>query len=478
MITRSSTQRHLEPPREARRHGFSWATLLVVLGPALWAYWPGAAEGREDPRPPNLVIILADDLGYADLSCYGNDRFATPHLDQLAREGLRFTDFHANGAVCSPTRAALVTGRYPQRTGVDEVIAADPARGMRDKDGLRLEERTFADLLGAAGYRTGLMGKWHLGYASRFHPLRRGFYEFHGYLSGNVDYQAHIDQAKFADWWRDEALHEEPGYSTHLITAHALRFIEAHRQGPFCLYVAHEAVHYPYQGPKDPPVRGPQSQEPLKGPEIQRAYGQMLQELDGGVGQIVALLQRLGLDRDTLVFFFSDNGGTTHANNAPLSGFKGSLLEGGHRVPAIAWWPGRIAAGRITAQTAMSMDLLPTMLELARVAAPANRKLDGVSLAPLLLRDEPLPERTLFWQFQGRQAVRQGPWKLLVNDSAGGVKPAKKRRQEESLAPRLFNLAEDIAEGKDLAAQQPQKVQELLSALEAWCKEVTARPAP
>lgn len=451
--------------------------ILVVLASVLPIDSQKHGMCGENRSAPNIVVILADDLGYADLSCYGNDRFTTPHLDQLAREGLRFTDFHANGAVCSPTRAALVTGRYQQRTGVDEVLVADPAKGMRETAGLHLDERTFADLLGAAGYRTALMGKWHLGYAERFHPLRRGFQEFHGYLSGNVDYHSHIDQADFADWWRDDDLHEESGYSTHIITAHALRFIEAHRREPFCLYVAHEAVHYPYQGPNDPPIRGPQRHAPLQGKEIQRAYGQMLEELDSGVGQIVALLRRLELDRNTLVFFFSDNGGTPQANNAPLSGFKGSLLEGGHRVPAIAWWPGQIAPGRTTTQTTLSMDLLPTMLDLAGVPVPTDRKLDGTSLVPLLLRDEPLPSRTLFWQFHGQQAVRQGPWKLLANESGARAKPAKKKAQAAQTGPRLFNLAEDIAERQDLAAQQPDKVRELTAALEAWCKEVSGRTA-
>src|SRR5688500_1184847 len=364
--------------------------------------------------PPNIIIIMADDMGYTDLSCYGNDRFQTPHLDALAREGLRFTDYHSNGAVCSPTRAALLTGRYQQRSGVDEVVFADPARGKRDDHGLKPTENTFAKLLQAAGHRTALMGKWHLGYDRKFNPRRHGFDEFRGYVSGNVDFQSHIDQAGFPDWWRDLELADESGYTTHLITRHALRFSEENRARPFFPYVAHEAPHSPYQGPGDPPVRGPQAGRAVKGPEISRAYREMMQEMDKGVGEIIATLRRLQLDRNTFVFFCSDNSGTRESNNGPLNGNKGTVWEGGHRVAGIAWWPGKIKTGT-TNQTAMTMDLMPTMLELAQVSLPRGHELDGVSLVPLLLEGKPLSARTLYWGYNGRFAVRQGPWKLVVN---------------------------------------------------------------
>lgn len=444
------------------------------------------ATGRAATPRPNIVVIVADDMGYADLSCFGNDRFRTPQLDALAREGLRFTDFHANGPVCSPTRAALLTGRYQQRSGVDEVVFADPARGKRDSHGLPPAEVTFAELLQTAGYRTGLMGKWHLGYDPRFNPRRQGFDEFRGYLSGNVDFQSHIDQANIPDWWHGLERVDEPGYTTHLITRHAVRFIEENRSRPFCLYVAHEAPHSPYQGPDDPPVRGPRAQPALQGADIARAYREMVQEMDKGVGEIVATLRRLNLAENTFVFFCSDNGGTREGNNSPLNGHKGSVWEGGHRVPGVAWWPGRIKPGT-TAEIALTMDLMPTMLDLAHVSVPAGHRLDGISLAPLLLESRPLPARTLFWGYTGRYAVRQGPWKLLVNQPAGEATKARERGKNKAgggtaagapaagPATQLFHLGDDVGEKRDLAAREAGRVRELQAALAAWRRDV-ARP--
>jgi arylsulfatase A-like enzyme len=451
--------------------------LLVCLGLVA-----AAATGVAATTRPNVVVIMADDMGYADLSCFGNDRFRTPHLDALAREGLRFTDFHSNGAVCSPTRAALLTGRYQQRSGVDEVVFADPARGKRDTHGLPPAETTFAELLQGAGYRTALMGKWHLGYHRKFNPRRHGFDEFRGYVSGNVDFHSHIDQANFPDWWHDLELADESGYTTHLITRHAVRFIEENRTRPFCLYVAHEAPHSPYQGPNDPPVRGPRAQPPLQGTGVSRAYREMVQEMDQGIGAIIATLRRLNLAENTFVFFCSDNGGTREGNNGPLNGHKGSVWEGGHRVPAIAWWPGRIKPGT-TAEVALTMDLMPTMLELAGVSVPAGHRLDGTSLAALLLEARPLPERTLFWGYTGRFAVRQGPWKLVVNQPAGEATKAKGKGKNKAgggaaaaaPATALFHLGDDLGEKRDLATREPGRVREMETALAAWRQDV-ARP--
>ena len=416
---------------------------------------------------------MADDMGYADLSCYGNDRYQTPHLDALAREGLRFTDFHSNGAVCSPTRAALMTGRYQQRSGVTEVVFADPARGKRESHGLKTTEVTFAELLQASGYRTGLMGKWHLGYDPKFNPRHHGFDVFRGYVSGNVDFHSHIDQANFPDWWHDLERKDEPGYSTHLITRHAVRFIEENRERPFCLYVAHEAPHAPYQGPGDPPVRGPNARPPLRGEEIPRAYREMVQEMDQGVGEIIATLRRLQLDRNTLVFFCSDNGGTRESNNGRWRGNKGSVWEGGHRVPGIAWWPGRIKPGT-TNETALTMDLMPTLLELAEVKIPSGHKLDGISLVALLLEAKPPAGRTLYWGYNYGQAVRQGNWKLVVNQPAADAPKGKAKAKGEATTA-LFDLAQDPEEKNDLAAREPERVRQLAAALATWQRDVSPR---
>jgi arylsulfatase A-like enzyme len=461
-----------------RRIG-SWLRCRLAAALALLCAAAPAAAAR-----PNLVVIMADDLGYADLGCYGNDRYATPHLDALAREGLRFTDFHANGPVCSPTRAALLTGRYQQRSGVDEVVYADPARGKRDSHGLPPAEVTFAEGLRAAGYRTGLMGKWHLGYDKKFNPRHQGFDVFRGYLSGNVDFHSHIDQAGIADWWHDLEPVEEPGYSTHLITRHAVRFIEDNATRPFCLYVAHEAPHSPFQGPSDPPVRGPQAKEPVRGAEIARAYREMVQEMDRGVGEIVATLRKLGLAENTLVFFCSDNGGTREGNNGPLRGTKASVWEGGHRVPGIAWWPGRIRPG-VTHETALTMDLMPTLLALGGAPEPTDRRLDGVDLSPVLFGRGPLPPRTVFWGFLGRFAVRQGPWKLVVNPRAPAAEGAAGKAKGKAKSagaeppgeaePQLFHLGDDLGESNDRAAREPARVRELGAALAAWRADVGAR---
>lgn len=415
---------------------------------------------------------MADDLGYADLGAFGGDRYPTPHLDALARRGMKLTDFHSNGPVCSPTRAALLTGRYQQRAGIDEVVLADPKLGMRDTHGLAPSEATFASLLKGAGYRTALMGKWHLGYIQKFNPVNLGFDEFHGFVSGNVDFHSHLDGTGAPDWWHDLELRDEPGYVTHLITRHATRFIEENRSQPFCLYVAHEAPHSPYQGPHDPPVRGPGAAKPLAGEEIQRAYADMMRELDKGVGEIVATLERLGLSENTLVLFFSDNGATREGNNGNLRGAKGTLWEGGHRVPSIAVWPGRIEPGSVSRQTTMTMDILPTLLDLSGTPAPAGRPLDGFSLAQVLLADVPLPERTLFWGYGHRFAVRRGPWKLMANPPLppGVTRRARGNANEPEIG--LYHLDDDPDEAMNLAATHPDILRNMQAALDRWREDV------
>ncbi len=422
-----------------------------------------AAEGR-----PNFVIILADDLGYGDLSTYGG-WIEVPHLDRMAAEGLRFTDFHSNGAVCSPTRAALVTGRYQQRAGIPGVVFADPRRPEHE-DGLQPVEVTFAELLSEHGYATAIFGKWHLGYLPRYNPLRHGFQLFRGYVSGNVDYFSHVDQAGAHDWWHNDKNIVEEGYSTHLITRHALEFIESHAREPFCVYVAHEAPHYPYQTPDDDP-RGfrrpgePSVRQKLDEAEIRRRYRVMVEEMDASTGRILALLRRLGLERRTLVFFFSDNGATPRGSNRPLRGHKGTVWEGGHRVPAIAWWPGKIRPGQVTDQLAAGFDLMPTMLELAGVAAPKERPLDGVSLAPLLLEGREIERGPLFWSTGRALAMREGPWKLVL-----GERDAKK--------PALFHLGEDLGEANDLAARYPERTRKMTQTARRWLEEVQATATP
>lgn len=423
----------------------------------------GLATGRADPARgsrPNIIIILADDMGYGDASCYGNRVYATPNLDRLAAEGLRFTDFHSAGAVCSATRAGLLTGRYPQRAGIPGVIYAAPNRNRHH--GLHPHEITFAERLRRVGYTTAIFGKWHQGYRPQFNPTRNGFDQFRGYVGGNVDYISHIDGAGVYDWWDGTRLVDEPGYTTHLITRHAERFIEANKDRPFCLYVAHEAPHYPSQGPRDEPVRAIGNTRLRPGrTDRKAAHREMMREMDDGVGRILAAVNRHGLTERTFVFFFSDNGATQSGSNGALRGFKGRLWEGGHRVPAIAWWPGRIEAGTVCRQTTICLDVMPTMLALAGASVPVGHRLDGLDLTDLLTANQSLGERDLFWSYLQMSVVRRGAWKLVVR----GADPS---------TVELFNLDDDPGERRNLTDREPQRVAAMRAALGAWRRDVDA----
>ncbi len=410
-------------------------------------------------RPPNVILILADDLGYGDLGCYGNRAIRTPHLDRLAAGGLRFTDFHANAPVCSPTRAALLTGRYQPRAGIPGVIVSSPQRNRHH--GLHTHEVTLSRCLKDAGYATGVFGKWHLGYEPRYNPVHHGFDRFRGYVSGNVDYRSHVDQAGFADWWDGLQLAPEQGYTTELITEHSCRFIEQYRDRPFFVYVAHEAPHYPYQGPDDLPDRTVGGDFPVWGSREDRkaAYREMIEAFDAGVGRVVETVAKAGLAEDTLIFFCSDNGANQVGSNAPLRGGKSTVWEGGHREPAIAYWPGRIREGRTTDETAMTFDLMPTCLTLAGAGVSAAHRLDGVDLGGVLFRGEALTERHLVWAFQGAWAVRRGRWKLVKGEKG-------------CPGPALFDLAVDLGETTDLADAHPDRVVVLQSAYRSWAADV------
>jgi arylsulfatase A len=405
-------------------------------------------------QKPNIILILADDLGYGDVGCYGGTHIHTPCLDAMAQGGLRFTDFHSNGAVCSPTRAALMTGRYQQRAGIEGVISAAKHRQV----GMDTSETTFANVLKEAGYATALFGKWHLGYAPEFNPLHQGFDTFRGFVSGNVDYFSHIDQVGYEDWWQDRQLKNEEGYTTDLVTQHGLHFIETHQNQPFCLYLAHECPHYPYQGPNDKGYRTTSNTQPGQGPRQDQdvAYAEMMSAMDRGIGAIVEKVQALNLAHNTFIFFCSDNGPTGPGSAGPLRGGKGTTWEGGHRVPAIAYWPGVIEAGVTTHQTALGMDLFPTFASLAH--APVHRPLDGVDLSPVLKGENDLPLRTLFWRHGKRKAVRYEQWKWVESTEDSG----------------LFNLSDDLGEQNDLSQQMPDKTKEMRRLFQVWEKDVTS----
>jgi arylsulfatase A len=444
----------------------SFRLVFFILGwvAGKWLWPSNAVALTALPELPNFVFILADDLGYGDLHCYGSDDLRTPHLDQLAQDGIRFTDFYANGPVCSPTRAAFMTGRYQQRLGLEDAVTY-----QEFGHGLPEEGTTLADDLHAAGYATGLFGKWHLGYDLQRRPKQQGFDHFFGLLGGNHHYFQHFDRVGVADLWLENQAIDREGYTTDLITTEALAFIERYRGQPFFLYLSHPAPHFPWQGPQD----ADKVVEPKK-PSWQQGdratYVAMVEHLDASIGRIIAQLGRLGLRERTLIVFSSDNGGHTHSRNLPLRDFKGSLWEGGIRVPCLASWPGVLPKAAVETQAAITMDWTATFRRLAqRPAATAGE--DGIDLMPRLLDPQRPPEaRELYWRrrnVRGKQdlmegrAVRAGSWKLL--EESGGQ-------------TYLFDLARDISERENVASQHPTIVERLHQLLEDWEHEVGRVP--
>lgn len=422
---------------------------------------PCAAAGRAVPARPHIVFILADDLGYGDIGCYGCADIKTPNIDRLAADGMRFSAAYANGAVCSPTRAAFLTARYQQRLGLDNALTyQEMGRGLPE-DGT-----TIAHALKAAGYTTLLSGKWHLGYDPGRQPNAQGFDRFFGLLGGNHHYFEHMDRIGVPDLFLDRDAVEMEGYSTDLITDHAIRFLrEKTPEQPVFLYLSYNAPHFPWQGPDD---AGKIVQPKKKSWQLgdRQTYVAMVESMDAGIGKVLQELDLLGMRNNTLVVFASDNGGHTWSSNAPLRGEKATLWEGGIRVPCVARWPGIISAGSETDQPNITMDWSTTFLRLAHVP-PLKDGEDGIDLTPVLKTGKPLPgERTLFWRrkigprrknVEEGRAVRQGRWKL--------IDPADAK-------PMLFDLVADLAESQDVSDRYPEKVSKLVSALDTWEKKV------
>jgi arylsulfatase A-like enzyme len=439
--------------------GFSsyHVTLMCVTGLALTAC-KDKTEPVTAPRP-NIIIILADDLGYGGIGCYGNTSIKTPNINALAADGIKFTDFHSNGSVCTPTRAALLTGKYQQRSGLEGVIYV---KGDTRKVGLDSSQVTVAELLKDNGYATGVMGKWHLGYRKEFNPVHHGFDEFYGYLSGNIDYHSHYDNAGIYDWWHNLDSISEKGYSTDLITDHSVDFIDKNRGRPFFLYISHEAPHVPFQGRNDPAYRFPDKEFSYYGPVDDRisTYKEMVEVMDEGVGKVMEALRRNGLEENTLVFFLSDNGAEEFGDNGGLNGDKISLLEGGHRVPAIAYWKSKIEP-RVSSEILISMDLAPTVLSLAGLKIPKETEFDGIDVSNTLLNESPIGQRTLFWRYLDQKAVRENQWKLLINE-------------KDTL---LFDMEEDIAENSDLSDSHKNILHDLVDKLGVWESDIKSQEA-
>lgn len=443
---------------------------LLAFGLALAALpssLSAAETARAESRQPNIVVILGDDLGYADIGANGGKEIPTPHIDSLARNGVRFTSGYVSGPYCSPTRAALLTGRYQQRFG-HEFNPGGPQATNRTEVGLALTEVTVADRLKAAGYRTGLVGKWHLGYADKFHPLERGFDEFFGFLGGAHSY-TNLDVTGPDPIQRGRQAVEEKEHLTDAFTREAVAFIERHRQQRFFLYLAYNAVHNPLEP-------APKHLERVKhiADEKRRRFAALLAGLDDGVGAVLAKLHDAGLERDTLVVFFTDNGGPTAGNtsrNDPLRGFKATTWEGGIRVPFIVQWRGHLPEGRTQDRPIIQLDILPTVLAAAGVTVRPEWKLDGVNLLPFLTSaNAGTPHEALYWRFGQQLAIRQGDWKLVKGNAPGRNLGAAAGPDAVATTEgaELYHLATDIGETNNLATKEPAKFRELADAWNAW----------
>ena len=446
-----------------RLHRIALAGSVVALAWNLGAV-SAALAGR-----PNVVVLVADDMGYADVGFQGVKDIPTPNLDALARGGVRCTSGYVTGPYCSPTRAGLLTGRYQQRFG-HEFNPGGEAGGGRL--GMPTSETTLVERLRAAGYRTGLVGKWHLGIRPEFHPQKRGFDEFYGFLGGAHAYFA--DAAK--NIYRGTEVVPGPAYLTDAFGREAASFIERNKGGPFLLEVAFNAVHTPMQATEERLAKFASIPDKKR-----RTYAAMLSAMDDAVGMVLAQLRESGLEENTLVFFFSDNGGPTMlgtsmngSSNAPLRGSKRTTLEGGVRVPFVATWKGKLPAGTTYDRPVAQLDILPTALAAAGVPLDPAWKVDGVDLLPFFAAGPggKSPHEALYWRLGQQDAVRLGDWKLVRYDAAADSGERSERGDIVATPHRLYDLAADPGESRDLAATHPEKVSELLAAWEEWNRQL------
>lgn len=441
--------------------GLNRRTFLGMAGGGiLGAGLAGTRIARGAARKPNVIIILADDLGYADVSFNGCEDYTTPHIDSIARGGVRFSNGYVSHPFCSPTRSGLMTGRYQQRYGHENNPRYDP----RDEvAGLPVTETTVAQVMARQGYITGQIGKWHLGAAPKFHPLKRGFQEQYGFIGGGHDYFKAEMEGEPKEYLipiqRDGKPVVEKEYLTDAFSREAEAFVRRHAREPFFLYLAYNAPHTPQQVSDKYLSRFSHVQDKKR-----QLYSAMNTALDEGVGRLLSALTDLKLDDDTLVFFLSDNGGpvgVNGSNNAPLRGGKGSLYEGGMRVPFAARWRGRLPEGKVYNAPVISLDIFPTAVAAGGGQVPReNKKLDGVDILPHLLeKTSRPPHERLFWRTGGGEsfAVREGRYKLF-----------KTRRD----GAQLYDLEADIGETKDLAAARPDLLRKLTQASENWNREL------
>jgi arylsulfatase A-like enzyme len=416
---------------------------------------PFAASAQT--RKPNIVLLVADDLGFAEIGVHGCKDIPTPHIDSIAKSGVRFSNGYVSCPVCSPTRAGLLTGRYQQRFGHE--FNPGPANQASGDFGLPLSETTLANRLKDLGYATGMVGKWHLGYRPEYLPLKRGFDEFFGFPGGAHSYLDWKDRGREGNpVMRGDTVVEENTYLTDAFAREAAAFIEKHRSRPFFLYVPFNAVHAPLEAIQKYQDRFAAISDPKR-----RTYAAMMSAMDDAIGAILGKLRQHNIEDDTLVFFVSDNGGPTvqtTSSNHPLRGYKGQVYEGGIHVPFLVQWKRRLPKGVVYDNPVIALDILPTAVAAAGGTPAAN--LDGVNLLPYLTgQNKAAPHEALYWRFGPQWAVRKGDWKLL--SAAQG-------------SAELYNLAEDLSEKSNLASSQPAKAKELQAAYDAWnAKNIPAK---
>jgi arylsulfatase A-like enzyme len=412
-------------------------------------------------RPPNVVLILADDLGYADTSLYGSRTIPTPHIDALAAAGVKFTDAYVTAASCSPSRAGLITGRYQQRFGF-EFNTSGAAITHRLHRGLDPAAITLADVMKSAGYSTGAIGKWHLGTQPQFHPLVRGFDEFYGFLAGAHSFlPSEKDEPIFSTVMRGHDPLSEPEYLTDAIARETSRFIDDHAAEPFFVYVPFNAVHTPIEATKKYQDRFPNVTD-----ETRRDYYAMTSALDDAIGRIVETVKKNGLGDKTLIIFLNDNGGPIYTgvqSNGPLKLGKLFLFEGGVRVPMVMTWPGVLSGGGVFRGTTSSLDLFPTVCAATGIVLPSSIPTDGRDLLPFLSGEsDGSPHETLFWSNGPNKAVRHGNWKLVKSGDSTW----------------LYDLSADIGESKNLKDSHPQQLEQLESLLKQWQEDMSAPAWP
>ena len=416
----------------------------LALGAASAPLWARAATSRK----PNIVVILADDLGYAELGVQGCSDIPTPHIDSIARNGVRFTDGYVTCPICAPTRAGLMTGRYQQRFGFE--TNPGPEVYADEKFGLPRTETTLAERLKSFDYATGMFGKWHLGFKPELTPPRRGFDEFFGFLSGANNYLSQNPRNPILRGM-NQVLEKE--YLTDAFGREAVAFIENNHTRPFFLYLPFNAVHYPLEATQRYLDRFPGIQDSKR-----RTYAAMTAAMDDAVGRVLDALRRFKLEEQTLIFFLSDNGGPTiqtTSSNRPLRGYKTQVYEGGIRIPFMLRWKGRIPAGRVYRHPVISLDIHSTVMAAIGEKVSPDWKLEGVNLLPYVTgENKAVPHETLYWRFHAKRAIRWGDWKLVV-ESAGDK-------------PELYNLAKDVGETNNLSAEMPDKMKELEAAWQVW----------